>query len=298
MKNLKKMRMTQKEYGDTCSRNSIPHRHNTSPQQGYSSIAGIQRSDRMTVQTGEVPNGGKSGGLSWIRALGSTLNIGHLIFLMAYGSLGLSSRDEDDYSSIFVYGGSIITSLSYFVLYCADINKLTSSIFKRGQGESKGTLWAKAGLMGIVLPVFNFIGLIVMSKKVGQNRKTFWSGVLAFILYLLGNTLLLLKKGKSESEEHELRDNNPPANNSTADNAVMDNSPAANLSVDNSPVDNSTADNAVVDNSPAANSPAANSSVDNSPTVDAPAINSLIDNSSVDYAPANNSLRPSVCTFP
>ncbi|AQZ15838.1 hypothetical protein BZL39_I05870 [Zygosaccharomyces parabailii] len=167
------MRMTQKEYIDTFSRNSIPHRHNTGPQQGYSIIAGIQRSDKMTVQTGGVPNGGKSRGLSWIRALGSGLNIGHIIFLAAYGSLGLSSRDEDDYSSIFVYGGSIITSLSYFVLYCADINKLTSSIFKRGQGESKGTLWAKAGLMGIVLPFSILSDSLLCPKRLDKIVKPF-----------------------------------------------------------------------------------------------------------------------------
>lgn len=179
----------------------------------------------------------------------------------------------------FVYGGSIITAFSHIMLYWADVNKLTSNIFKRGQGESTGTHWAKAGLMGIVLPVFNFIGLIVMSTMVGQDWKTFALGILVFITYLLGNTLLLLKKGKkSESEEHELRDNNPPA----------DNSPAANLSVDNSSGDNSTADNAVVDNSPAANS-----SIDNSP-----AANSPVDNSSVDYSPANSSLQLSICTLP
>ncbi|CDH18067.1 uncharacterized protein ZBAI_09855 [Zygosaccharomyces bailii ISA1307] len=260
--------MTQKEYSDTPSRNSIPHRHGISPQLSNSCIADVQRNKNGRpgaqgsdgpAHTEKVPNKVRLSALKRMKVLGSGLILFHLIALLLYGSFGLSSREEDNYASIFVYGGSIITFSSFIVLCCADNNQMSSSV---------GAHWAKAGLIGIVLPIFNFIGLIVMFKKVGQDRKTFWSGVLAFILYLLGNTLLLLQKGKSESEEHELRDKNPPADNLTADNAVMDNSPAANLSVDNSP------------------------------TVDAPAINSLIDNSSVDYSPANNSLRPSICTFP
>ena len=204
-----------------------------------------------------------------IQIFGSGFILVHLISLAAYSSFGLSSSEKDNYSSIFFYGGSIITIFSHVVLYCADVNQLSSSVFERAEKESRGAHWAKAGLMGIVLPVFNLIGLIVMFKKVGQDRKTFWSGIIAFIFYLLGNTHLLLKKEKtSESEEHELREDHLPADNSTPDSAVVDNSPAAN------------------------------SSADNSPTVDAPATNPLIDNSSVDYSPANNSLRPSIRTFP
>ena len=249
-------------------------------QAGDSVVAGAQAGDSVVAgaqtrsNTGEVPPIPKFDWQTCARVIGSAVIIIHLILLAAYASLGLSSRDEDNYLGIFVYGGSIITAFSHIMVYWADVNKLTSSIFERGQGESTGAHWAKAGLMGIVLPVFNFIGLIVMFTMVGQDGKTFALGIVVFITYFLGNALLFFNKGEStESEEHELRDNNPPA--------------------DNPPADNSTADNALVHNSPAANS-----SVDNSPTVDAPATNSLIDNSSVDYSPANNSLRPSICTFP
>ena len=242
--------MTQKEYTDTFSRNSIPRKHGISPQLNNSNIADVQRSDNgrpgaqgsdRPKHAEEVPEGVKLTVLIAVKILGSAFNFLHLFSLMAYSFFGLSSREEDDYSSIFVYGGSIITFLSYFVLYCADINKLTSSIFERRQGESTGTHWAKAGLMGIVLPVFNFIGLIVMFTMVGQDGKTFALGIFVFIAYFLGNALLFFNKGEStESEEHELRDNNPPADNppadnSTADNALVHNSPAANSPVDNSP---------------------------------------------------------------
>ncbi|CDH10009.1 uncharacterized protein ZBAI_01794 [Zygosaccharomyces bailii ISA1307] len=279
--------MIQKEYGDTLPRNAIPHRHATSPRLSYSCIGDAQcnENDRPGVQrrenssrgaqrssnsgpgaqrsdgpahTEEVSSEVKLIALKIMKALGSGLNIAHLILLAAYGSLGLSSRDDDNYSSIFVYGGSIITVASHIILYCADTNKLTSSIFERGQAESMGSYWAKAGLLVVVLPIFNSIGLIVMFVN-GQDRKNFWSGIFAFSAYLLGNTLLFLSKGENtRSEEYELRENSP----------LADNAPVSNL--------------------PAANSPAN----------DAPATNSLIDNSSVDNSPLNNSPRPSIRTFP
>ncbi|SJM88925.1 uncharacterized protein ZBIST_5125 [Zygosaccharomyces bailii] len=275
-----KTRMTADEHIDnTLSKNYITHIYGTSPYRSDSAIAGTQRSDSViagaqttrsnlancwyhiasssktwSVLIGEVLARLKFKGWSWKKILGSIFNLGHFFSLPIYGGLGLSSRDKDSYSSIFVHGGSIITFFFYVVLYCADINKLTSSILEKGQGESKGAHWAKVGLMGIVLPVFNFTGLIVMFVKAGQDGKTFSWGILVFINYLLGNTLLFLGKGEStESEEHELRENN-----STADNALVDNSTAANSSVDNSPVDNAQTANAPIDNSSVDSSPVDN----------------------------------------
>ncbi|AQZ14633.1 hypothetical protein BZL39_G06510 [Zygosaccharomyces parabailii] len=257
--------MTQKEYSDTLSRNSIPHRHDSNPQLRYGCIAGVQLNDNDSpdiqrgdgrVHTGEVPNGVKTSAFIWIRGSGRALLLTHLFSLVAYGYFGLSSGEEDNHSSVFVYGGSLITAVSYLVLYCTDVNKLSSSIFENGEKEGTGIRCAKVGVMGIILPAFNFIGLIVLFKKVGQDHKTFWSGITAFISYLLGNAFLLLKKGKkSEFEEHKLGENKPPV-----DKPPADNSQATNSSADNSPVDNS-----LVDNSPAANSPVDNPSADNSP---------------------------------
>ncbi|SJM88932.1 uncharacterized protein ZBIST_5132 [Zygosaccharomyces bailii] len=206
---------------------------------------------RLSALTGEVLTKLEFDWQACARISGILIILIHLILLAAYGTLGLLSRDEHNYSSIFVYGGSIITFISYVVLYCTNINKLTSSIFERGQGESMGTHWAKAGLMGIVLPVFNFIGLIVLFTKGGQDDKTFRLGIAAFSFYFLGNTILFFGRGKhTESEEHEIRENNPPV---------------ANSQVDDSPVDNLPVDNSPAVNSAAANSPVDNSSVDNSP---------------------------------
>ncbi|AQZ11970.1 hypothetical protein BZL39_D00220 [Zygosaccharomyces parabailii] len=192
----------------------------------------------------------------------------HLILLAAYGILGLSSRDEDNYSSIFVYGGSLITFFSYVVLYCANANKLTSSIFQQGEGESRGTHYAKVGVMGIVLPVFNFIGLIFLFIKVEQNRKTFTLGINASISYFLGNTLLFMSKRKrTESEEHELRENHLPADDAPVSNSPVSNSPVDTSPVDTSPVDTSPVDTSPVDTSPVDTSPVDTSPADNSPSI-------------------------------
>ncbi|CDH18121.1 uncharacterized protein ZBAI_09909 [Zygosaccharomyces bailii ISA1307] len=235
-------------------------------------------------------------GLSWTEILGGMFNVIHLISLTAYGFFGLLSRNKGNYWSIFSYGNPLLTASFYLVLYCADVNKLTLSIFQRGEKEGTGTYWAKVGVMGIILPAFNFIGLIVTFIEVGQDRKTFGCGTAASISYFVGNALLLLSKGETnESEEHELRENNPPA-----DSSPMDSSPTANLSVDNSPADNSRvsnsraanslADDSPVDDAPTANSLEANALVDNAPANNLPADSTPLDNSPMDNPPAANSL--------
>ncbi|AQZ13997.1 hypothetical protein BZL39_G06530 [Zygosaccharomyces parabailii] len=222
------------------------------------------------------------------RKAGCVFILFHLASLLIYSGVGLSSSDKDNYSSIFVYGGSFITFSSYVVLYCADAKNLTRSIFQQGEGESKGTYLAKVGLMGIVLPVFNFIGLIFMFVNVGQDVQTFSWGIAVFSLYLLGNALLFFSRGEdTESEEHELRENNPPADTPVSD------SPPADTPVSDSPAADSPVDTLPVNNSPTATSP-----VDNASTADSPAANSPVDNSSVDNPPANNSPRPSIRIFP
>ncbi|CDH16371.1 uncharacterized protein ZBAI_08159 [Zygosaccharomyces bailii ISA1307] len=151
---------------------------------------------------------------------GSALNVAHLCSLMAYSIFGLTSSREENYPSSFVYGASLITFFSYFVLYCADVNKLSSSILEKEGKEGTGTYLAKVGVMGIILPVFNLIALIFLFMKIRQDAKTFWSGIAAFIFYFLGNTLLFFSKGENtESEEHELRENNLPADNTPVSNS-------------------------------------------------------------------------------
>lgn len=274
MKNPHNISMTQKEYSDTLSRNSNPHRYGTRPQLSYRCITGVQRSDNSgfgtqrsdrPARTKEVLNEATSSTLIGVRVLGSGFILAHLFSLAAYSIFGLSSRDENNYSSIFVYGGSLITLASYFVLYGAGINTVTSSVFERGQGESTGTYCAKAGLMGIVLPVFNFVGLIVVFIKVGQDGKTFWSGIAVFIAYLLGNVLLFMSKGENtESEEHELGEDNPPADNATVSNLPVANLPEDYPAVDNVPTANTPSANLSVDTLTVDNLPAANPSVDTS----------------------------------
>lgn len=92
----------------------------------------------------------------------------------------------------------------------------------------------------MVLPTVNLIGLIVTFIKVGQNRKTFGCGIAAFICYFVANTLLLLEVGIyiPEPDEHELLENNPPAE-STANYAQVDNSQRKNSLAVNSRVHNS-----------------------------------------------------------
>lgn len=117
---------------------------------------------------------------------------------------------------------------------------MSSSVFEKGEEEGKGKYGAKVGIMGIVLPTFNLIGLIVTFIKVGQNRKTFGCGIAAFICYFVANTLLLLEIGTiPEPDEHELLENNPPAENSTANYAQVDNSQRKNSLAVNSRVHNS-----------------------------------------------------------
>ncbi|CDH18069.1 uncharacterized protein ZBAI_09857 [Zygosaccharomyces bailii ISA1307] len=128
---------------------------------------------RWSALIGEVLARVKHKKMSRRRRARGIIILFHLASLLIYGCLGMSSSDKENYSRIFVYGGSFITVSSYVVLYCADANNLTRSIFQHGEGESKGTYLAKAGLMGIVLPVFNFIGLIFMFVNVGQDVQTF-----------------------------------------------------------------------------------------------------------------------------
>lgn len=158
----------------------------------------------------------------------------------------------------------------YIVLYCTDTNKLTVSIFQKEKKEVRGGYWAKVGIMGIILPTVNLIGLIVSFIEVGRNRKTFECETALFTSYFAANTFLPSKIAKKpESEVHGLRENNPPAENSIADYALVDNSPMDNAPPVNSPAANAPMHNAQVDHFPADNSPANNS----------PAYDLLADNS-------------------
>lgn len=72
--------------------------------------------------------------------------------------------------------------LSRAILCCA--NKLTLGILQKEEEERAGTYCAKLGVMEVNLPASNFIRLIVLVLNVGQDLKTFWSEIAAFMLPL------------------------------------------------------------------------------------------------------------------
>lgn len=91
---------------------------------------------------------------------------------------------------------------------------MTLSLFQKEKKEGRGAYWAKVGIMGVILPTFNLIELIVTFIKVEQNRETLGCGTTAFISYFVANTLLLVTIGKEpEPEDHELREDNSKADN-------------------------------------------------------------------------------------
>lgn len=245
MKSRQKIRMTQKEYSDTQSQKSIAQRCE-------SDIAGAQRCSRCSdnkfsqfliphsivfqkiVRTCRRDTG--SAGLD--RAFWGMFNVGHFISLLLYGILGLSSKEKTHFLCNFRYGASLVVSISYFVLYCTDVNKLFSSVFNRAKEEGMRTYCTKVGGMGIILPAFNCMGLIAMFIKGKQIDKLLDSELQLFLSTSQAIFCWSWKQRKSLNLK----------NMNWGSNALVDNSPAANSPVHSSPMHNS----------PAGNSPASN----------------------------------------
>ncbi|AQZ11079.1 hypothetical protein BZL39_B10090 [Zygosaccharomyces parabailii] len=278
MANFKKIRMTR---SDSASAGAQPNDDGCNSQTARSNLVNYWfripwSSNRWSVLVEEVLARVKYKEMSRTGIAGSIVILIHLASLLIYGGLGISSSDKDNYSNIFVYGGSIITVFSYVMLFCADPTRLTLSIFEQGEGESRGTHYAKVGVMGVILPAFNFIGLIYLIITVEQDRKTLTLGIIASISYFLGNALLFFSKRKTiESEEHELQENNLPVDTSPVDTSPVSNSPVDTSPVDTSPVDTSPVDTSPVDTSPVDTSPVDTSPVDDSPADNSPSIHNF-----------------------
>ncbi|CAR30707.1 ZYRO0E00308p [Zygosaccharomyces rouxii] len=133
--------------------------------------------------------------ISGVRCGGSFCLFVYPIFLIGYSIFGFLYGDKNNSIHVFLYGSPLFTAVPYIIQYLNDVDTLLLSIFEIGE-KNLLEYFADPGIRELLLIVFEIVGFIYQLVKGRQNFGIFICGIVGFVSYLLGHTLLILERKK------------------------------------------------------------------------------------------------------